>query len=169
MIASVLEIPFRFVLPCPQERLNSPGKSVKGEGGWTCPLCCHTLERKNCVFVWLSPSNDRVPKGVTVWTDWNLFFKPLAINPLSGLQYSADLFAARERIYESDVNPPTLPAVRQPSASLSSGIQWADLAAIQSQLQIQSQVYCNYLFMKATCARPSIWCGRCKSITEFKH
>uniref|UniRef100_A0A8P4KAU1 Epidermal growth factor receptor pathway substrate 15 n=1 Tax=Dicentrarchus labrax TaxID=13489 RepID=A0A8P4KAU1_DICLA len=54
-----------------------------------------------------------------------------------------DLFPVRERIHESDLDPPALPPrvplLRQPSPSLSPGVQWADLAAIQSQLQIQSQ------------------------------
>ncbi|XP_039985421.1 centrosomal protein of 112 kDa [Xiphias gladius] len=54
-----------------------------------------------------------------------------------------DLFPVRERIHDSDLDPPALPPraplLRQPSPSLSSGVQWADLAAIQSQLQIQSQ------------------------------
>lgn len=70
---------------------------------------------------------------------------------------SPDLFAVRERIYESDLDPPTLSAFRQPSPSLSPGVQWADLAAIQSQLQIQSQV-CDHLFNQARCARSNIWC-----------
>ncbi|XP_041791551.1 dynactin subunit 1 [Chelmon rostratus] len=43
----------------------------------------------------------------------------------------------------SDLDPPALPPrgplLRQPPPSLSPGVQWADLAAIQSQLQIQSQ------------------------------
>ncbi|XP_073332792.1 uncharacterized protein [Pagrus major] len=55
----------------------------------------------------------------------------------------ADLFPVRERIHESDQEPPALPPraplLRQPSPSLSPGVQWADLASIQSQLQIQSQ------------------------------
>ncbi|XP_030289141.1 E3 ubiquitin-protein ligase BRE1A isoform X1 [Sparus aurata] len=54
-----------------------------------------------------------------------------------------DLFPVRERIHESDQEPPALPPraplLRQPSPSLSPGVQWADLASIQSQLQIQSQ------------------------------
>ncbi|XP_040896596.1 general vesicular transport factor p115 isoform X2 [Toxotes jaculatrix] len=52
-----------------------------------------------------------------------------------------DLFPVRERINDSDppALPPRAPLLRQPSPSLSPGVQWADLAAIQSQLQIQSQ------------------------------
>ncbi|GAA6222360.1 early endosome antigen 1-like [Lates japonicus] len=54
-----------------------------------------------------------------------------------------DLFPVRERIHDSDLDPPALPPraplLRQPSPSPSAGVQWADLAAIQSQLQIQSQ------------------------------
>ncbi|KAM8745708.1 dynactin subunit 1 [Acanthopagrus latus] len=54
-----------------------------------------------------------------------------------------DLFPVRERIHESDQEPPALPPraplLRQPSPSLSPGVQWADLASVQSQLQIQSQ------------------------------
>ncbi|XP_044056769.1 NF-kappa-B essential modulator [Siniperca chuatsi] len=54
-----------------------------------------------------------------------------------------ELFPVRERIRDSDLDPPALPPrsplLRQPSPSLSPGVQWADLAAIQSQLQIQSQ------------------------------
>ncbi|XP_029003465.1 RNA-binding protein 25 [Betta splendens] len=53
-----------------------------------------------------------------------------------------DLFPVRERMHDSDLDPPTLPPraplSRQPS-SPTPGVQWADLAAIQSQLQIQSQ------------------------------
>ncbi|KAK2835787.1 hypothetical protein Q5P01_016271 [Channa striata] len=47
----------------------------------------------------------------------------------------------REHIHNSD--PPALPPraslLRKPSFSLTPGVQWADLGAIQSQLQIQSQ------------------------------
>uniref|UniRef100_A0A3B4WZP2 Trichohyalin-like n=3 Tax=Seriola lalandi dorsalis TaxID=1841481 RepID=A0A3B4WZP2_SERLL len=54
-----------------------------------------------------------------------------------------DLYPMRERIHDSDLDPPALPPraplLRQPSPSLSPGVQWADLTAIQSQLQIQSQ------------------------------
>ncbi|KAM6939328.1 uncharacterized protein PEZ65_005404 [Lycodopsis pacificus] len=56
-----------------------------------------------------------------------------------------DLFPVRERIPDSDLGPPALPPraplllLRQPSSPLSPPVQWADLAAIQSQLQIQSQ------------------------------
>ncbi|XP_039666688.1 general vesicular transport factor p115 isoform X1 [Perca fluviatilis] len=54
-----------------------------------------------------------------------------------------DFFPVRERIRDSDLGPPALPPraplLRQPSPSLSPSVQWADLAAIQSQLQIQSQ------------------------------
>ncbi|KAI3368941.1 hypothetical protein L3Q82_025908 [Scortum barcoo] len=54
-----------------------------------------------------------------------------------------DLFPVRERIHDSDLEPPALPPrgplLRQPSPSLSPGVQWADLPSIQSQLQIQSQ------------------------------
>ncbi|XP_029355425.1 general vesicular transport factor p115 [Echeneis naucrates] len=54
-----------------------------------------------------------------------------------------DLFPVRERIHDSDLDPPALPPraplLRQTSPSLSPGVQWADFAAIQSQLQIQSQ------------------------------
>lgn len=82
----------------------------------------------------------------------------LVINPLLWLQSSADLFAVRERINESQLNHPTFAAARQPSALLSPGVHWADLAAIQSQLQIQSQVRHYGLFTKARCVSPSIWC-----------
>ncbi|XP_068558489.1 general vesicular transport factor p115 [Cebidichthys violaceus] len=56
-----------------------------------------------------------------------------------------DLFPARERIPDSDPGPPALPPraplllLRQPSSPLGPPVQWADLAAVQSQLQIQSQ------------------------------
>ncbi|XP_053177626.1 cingulin-like protein 1 [Scomber japonicus] len=54
-----------------------------------------------------------------------------------------DLFAIRERVHDSDLDPPALPPRaplhRQLSPSLSPGVQWTDLATIQSQLQIQSQ------------------------------
>ncbi|TDH08347.1 hypothetical protein EPR50_G00096530 [Perca flavescens] len=54
-----------------------------------------------------------------------------------------DFFPVRERIRDSDLGPPALPPraplLRQPSPSLSPSVQWADLAAIQSQLQLQSQ------------------------------
>lgn len=74
---------------------------------------------------------------------------------------SPDLFPVRERINDSDSDPPALPPraplLRQPSPSLSPGVQWADLAAIQSQLQIQSQVR-DCLFNQARCARSNSWC-----------
>ncbi|XP_074492024.1 uncharacterized protein LOC141768039 [Sebastes fasciatus] len=54
-----------------------------------------------------------------------------------------DLFTARERSHDSDLGPPALPPrvplLRQLSPSLSPAVQWADLATVQSQLQIQSQ------------------------------
>ncbi|XP_038572286.1 dynactin subunit 1 isoform X1 [Micropterus salmoides] len=54
-----------------------------------------------------------------------------------------DLFPVKDRVHDSDVDRPALPLrvppLRQPSPSLSPGVQWADLAALQSQLQIQSQ------------------------------
>ncbi|XP_026161020.1 dynactin subunit 1 [Mastacembelus armatus] len=54
-----------------------------------------------------------------------------------------DLFPVRERIHDSDLSPPAVPPraplPRQPSPSHSPGVQWADLASIQSQLHIQSQ------------------------------
>lgn len=66
----------------------------------------------------------------------------------------------RERIHESDQEPPALPPraplLRQPSPSLSPGVQWADLASIQSQLQIQSQV-CDNLFTRTRCVRSNRW------------
>lgn len=115
--------------------------------------------------MWLSPCADRVP---VVWSDcWNLFFDLLVISPLLWLQYSADLFAVGERINESQLNHPTFPAARQSSTSLSPGVQWAHLAAIQSQLQIQSQVRHYYLFTKARCASPSIWCLSCRYTVEL--
>lgn len=74
---------------------------------------------------------------------------------------SPDLFPVRERIHDSDLDPPALPPraplLRQPSPSLTPGVQWADLAAIQSQLQIQSQV-CNCLLNPSRCVRSE---GRC--------
>lgn len=111
--------------------------------------------------MWLFPS-ERIPES---WNGcWYNFFFPtdlLVISPLLWLQSSADLFAVRERINESQLNHPTFPAARQPSTSVSPGVQWADLAAIQSQLQIQSQVRHYSLFPKARCASPSIWCPSC--------
>ncbi|XP_034085718.1 BICD family-like cargo adapter 1 [Gymnodraco acuticeps] len=54
-----------------------------------------------------------------------------------------DLFPTRERLHGSDFGPPALPPrsplLRQPSPSHGPTVQWADLVAIQSQLQIQSQ------------------------------
>nr|XP_040039806.1 uncharacterized protein LOC120823680 isoform X2 [Gasterosteus aculeatus aculeatus] len=54
---------------------------------------------------------------------------------------AARLFPATERIPDSDSVPPALPLraspLRIPAPPL--GVQWSDLAAIQSQLQIQSQ------------------------------
>uniref|UniRef100_A0A3Q1EEX1 Trichohyalin-like n=1 Tax=Acanthochromis polyacanthus TaxID=80966 RepID=A0A3Q1EEX1_9TELE len=54
-----------------------------------------------------------------------------------------DLFPARERVRDSDLDPPALPPRaplhRQPSPSLSPTVQWSEIASIQSQLQIQSQ------------------------------
>ncbi|XP_010795584.1 uncharacterized protein [Notothenia coriiceps] len=54
-----------------------------------------------------------------------------------------DLFPTRERLHGSDFGPPALPPrsplLRHPSPSHGHTVQWADLAAIQSQLQIQSQ------------------------------
>ncbi|KAM9383872.1 uncharacterized protein KZ484_005811 [Pholidichthys leucotaenia] len=45
-----------------------------------------------------------------------------------------------ERVRDSDLAlPPRAPLLRQPSPSLSPGVQWADLTVIQSQLEIQSQ------------------------------
>lgn len=118
--------------------------------------------------MWLFPS-ERMPES---WNGfWYFFFVPtglLVISPVLWLQSSADLFAVRERINESQLNHPTFPAARQPSTSLSPGVQWADLAAIQSQLQIQSQV-CHYdLFLKARCASPSMWWLNCAYNTS-KH
>lgn len=115
--------------------------------------------------MWLSPCADRVP---VVWSDcWNLFFDLLVISPLLWLQYSTDLFAVGERINESQLNHPTFPAARQSSTSLSPAVQCAHLAAIQSQLQIQSQVRHYYLFTKARCASPSIWCLSCGYTVEL--
>ncbi|KAK5869993.1 hypothetical protein PBY51_024664 [Eleginops maclovinus] len=54
-----------------------------------------------------------------------------------------DLFPVRERIHDSGLAPPALPPRsplhRLPSPSHGPTVQWADLAAIQSQLRIQSQ------------------------------
>ncbi|KAF7661872.1 hypothetical protein LDENG_00251510 [Lucifuga dentata] len=54
-----------------------------------------------------------------------------------------DLFPVKERIHHSNLDkPPALPPrapLLQPSSSLGAGVQWADLAAIQSQVQMQSQ------------------------------
>ncbi|XP_039896145.1 centrosomal protein of 128 kDa isoform X1 [Simochromis diagramma] len=54
-----------------------------------------------------------------------------------------DLFPVRERGCDSDSDPPALPPraplLRQTSPTFSPGVQWADLASVQSQLQIQSQ------------------------------
>ncbi|KAM3618898.1 uncharacterized protein V6R79_000150 [Siganus canaliculatus] len=64
--------------------------------------------------------------------------------PLTGKfsKEGEDLLPVRERI-RSDLDPPALPPrthlLRQSSPSLSPGVQWTDLASIQSQLQIQSQ------------------------------
>ncbi|XP_024859712.1 cingulin [Kryptolebias marmoratus] len=59
------------------------------------------------------------------------------------LSKEEDLFPVRESVLGSDMDPPALSARSRPylpSPALSSGVQWADLAAIQSQLQVQSQV-----------------------------
>ncbi|XP_034036278.1 myosin heavy chain, non-muscle [Thalassophryne amazonica] len=50
-----------------------------------------------------------------------------------------DLFPVRERIHDLDLDPSRVHCLCQPSSSLSSGVQWADVAAVQSQLQIQGQ------------------------------
>ncbi|XP_062251875.1 uncharacterized protein LOC133960983 isoform X2 [Platichthys flesus] len=54
-----------------------------------------------------------------------------------------NLFPAREWIPDFDLDPPAppprAPLPRQPSPSHSSGVQWADVDALQSQLQMQSQ------------------------------
>ncbi|XP_010870196.2 uncharacterized protein LOC105011680 isoform X1 [Esox lucius] len=55
-----------------------------------------------------------------------------------------DLYLMREVAGVSGLEPPCLPALTHPFSSLlpppsSSAVQWADLAAVQSQLQIQSQ------------------------------
>ncbi|XP_047443042.1 coiled-coil domain-containing protein 102A [Mugil cephalus] len=53
------------------------------------------------------------------------------------------LYPLRESVPDSDLDPPALPPrgplLRQPPPSLGPGVQWADLAAVQSQLQIQNQ------------------------------
>lgn len=71
------------------------------------------------------------------------------------------MFPVRERIHDADLDPPALPPraplLRQPSPSPSPGVQWADLASIQSQLQIQSQV-CDYLFNQTSCVKSNSWC-----------
>ncbi|CAN9500614.1 unnamed protein product [Ophioblennius macclurei] len=54
-----------------------------------------------------------------------------------------DLFPAREKLCNADLDPPALPPraplLRQPSPSLSPGVQWADLSSLQSQLHLQNQ------------------------------
>nr|XP_019936850.1 PREDICTED: caspase recruitment domain-containing protein 14-like [Paralichthys olivaceus] len=54
-----------------------------------------------------------------------------------------DLFPVREQLRDLDLDPPAssprAPLLRHPLPSLSSGVQWADVAALQSQLQMQSQ------------------------------
>ncbi|XP_058494616.1 uncharacterized protein LOC131465756 [Solea solea] len=51
-----------------------------------------------------------------------------------------NVFPVRERIHASDLNPPALPPrAPLPTPSLSPGVQWTDLASLQSQLQMQSQ------------------------------
>lgn len=159
----VLENPFEFVrgfvfFTFPQERLASPGKFAKGgEGGWTVVGFCKLLKGEIILCVW-----ERDFHSLTIrCRKEGQWFERHPSHAFS----SPDLFAVRERIYESDLDPPTLPAFRQPSPSLSPGVQWADLAAIQSQLQIQSQV-CDHLFDQARCARWNIWCV---CLTEFIH
>ncbi|XP_068449168.1 general vesicular transport factor p115 [Clinocottus analis] len=55
-----------------------------------------------------------------------------------------DLYPTRERVAGSDLGPPALPPrapllLRQSPSPLGPPVQWADLAAVQSQLQTQSQ------------------------------
>lgn len=64
---------------------------------------------------------------------------------------SQDLFAVKELMHESHRKPPTLALQtahpQQPSAPLSSVVQWRDLAALQMQLEMQNQVwYCLNLW-----------------------
>lgn len=51
-----------------------------------------------------------------------------------------DIFSVIEKLDKSELDlPPRVPLHRQLSSPVSPNVQWADLAAIQSQLQIQSQ------------------------------
>lgn len=85
-----------------------------------------------------------------------LLFKPDVKKLPTHASSSPHLFAGRERIHKSDLDLPPLPSrpplVRQASPSLSSGVQWTDLAAIQSLLKMQSQV-CSFIFNQATCEK----------------
>lgn len=158
---------------CSQERLTSTGKFSKaGEGGWTIKMFwiwligeITYLRLCVCNFLYFSLVAHNIAEimigGAVIWTP--LFcFKPFVNSlPHTYASCSPDLFPVRERIHDSDLDPPALPPraplLRQPSPSLTPGVQWADLAAIQSQLQIQTQV-CNYLFNLTRCVRSKRRC-----------
>lgn len=144
---------------CPQERLTSPGKFSKGGEGKltsTFDLSCYDREGKLflCNFhhfrhhlrirglLLKAPviCQHVFPLGITVHF--------LILLPLS----CTDLFPVRERIHDSDLDrppalPPRAPLLLQPSPCLSPHVQWADLAAIQTQLQMQSQVCVHDVFL----------------------
>lgn len=127
---------------CSQERLTSPGTFAKGgEGG----LAIVSF------FIWL--------KGTLLWVLLAEAIRTLVWTLTVSTWHassSTDLFPTRERLHGSDFGPPALPPrsplLRQPSPSHGPTVQWADLAAIQSQLQIQSQV-CECLFNQSKCAK----------------
>lgn len=111
---------------CQQERLTSAGKFSKGaEGGWI-------------ISDWKgkSPPSSLTSSisGFTVKSFLITFFL-----------YAWVSFAVKESGINSHLDPPAPSHAARPDhkplSSLNLGVQWAELAAIQSQLQIQSQVW----------------------------